>query len=216
MINTHENPDYDPHKYAFLTEKGHIISVVGAGGKTSWIKTMAAFCAENGMKVLVTTTTHQGMPEDGSLAQNTDEAKALWAQKRYVTLGETYEDPKTGIIKLKAPREEILKTFINLSDITFIEADGSRHKPIKAPACYEPVILKESDIVIGVVGLHAVGHPVSEVGFRLNELTKVLNCGPDHIITEEDLEKVINSPDALRKSVENRLFIPVRNRSLSC
>ncbi len=214
MIPTNVNPDYNPHKYSFLKEKGHIISVVGAGGKTSWIKTMALFCAQSKMKVLVTTTTHQGMPDDGSFVQSIKEADRIWESRRFVTLGKLYEDPKSNVLKLKAPDDDILKEFIKNADITFIESDGSRHKPIKAPACYEPVILKESDIVIGVVGMHALGKTVGEVGFRLNELTKLLRCDLEHVITEEDIDKVINSPDGLKKSVEGRLFIPVKNHAL--
>ena len=50
MLNEKELP--------FLAEKGHIVSLVGGGGKTTLLYAMAAHCARKGWRVLVTTTTH--------------------------------------------------------------------------------------------------------------------------------------------------------------
>jgi probable selenium-dependent hydroxylase accessory protein YqeC len=43
-----------------------------------------------------------------------------------------------------------------------IEADGSRQKPLKAPAEHEPPIPDFSDVVIYVAGLSALGKPLHE------------------------------------------------------
>ena len=50
MLNEKELP--------FLAEKGHIVSLVGGGGKTTLLYAMADHCARKGWQVLVTTTTH--------------------------------------------------------------------------------------------------------------------------------------------------------------
>ena len=47
---------------SFLAEKGHIVSLIGGGGKTTLLYAMAAHCARKGWRVLVTTTTHIRQP----------------------------------------------------------------------------------------------------------------------------------------------------------
>ena len=54
MLNEKELP--------FLTEKEHIVSLVGGGGKTTLLYAMADHCARKGWQVLVTTTTHIRQP----------------------------------------------------------------------------------------------------------------------------------------------------------
>lgn len=44
--------------FPFLTEKGHIVSLVGGGGKTTLMYAMAVHCVRKNWHVLVTTTTH--------------------------------------------------------------------------------------------------------------------------------------------------------------
>ena len=43
-----------------------------------------------------------------------------------------------------------------------IEADGARHKCFKAPKLHEPVLPTDCDLLLGVVGLDALGMKCSE------------------------------------------------------
>ncbi|MGI6485596.1 MAG: selenium cofactor biosynthesis protein YqeC [Tepidanaerobacteraceae bacterium] len=45
-------------------------------------------------------------------------------------------------------------------DFILVEADGSKQKPLKAPAVYEPVIPKRTSIVLGLMGIDAMGKPL--------------------------------------------------------
>ena len=45
-------------QFPFLVEKGHVVSLVGGGGKTTLLYAMASHCAQKGWRVLVSTTTH--------------------------------------------------------------------------------------------------------------------------------------------------------------
>ena len=63
--------------FPFLTEKGHVISLVGGGGKTTLMYAMASCCARKGWKVLVTTTTHIMMPSGGVWAESDATRDAL-------------------------------------------------------------------------------------------------------------------------------------------
>ena len=52
-------------QFPFLAEKGHVVSLVGGGGKTTLLYAMASHCAQKGWRVLVSTTTHILRPENG-------------------------------------------------------------------------------------------------------------------------------------------------------
>lgn len=49
--------------------------------------------------------------------------------------------------------------------MVLLEADGAKRMPCKVPAAHEPVLLPESDIVLTVAGLSALGRPLREVCF---------------------------------------------------
>lgn len=47
-------------------------------------------------------------------------------------------------------------------DLVLCEADGARRLPLKAPAEHEPVIPASSSIVVALMGLDAIGRPLTE------------------------------------------------------
>ena len=49
-------------QFPFLAEKGHVVSLVGGGGKTTLLYAFARHCAAKGWRVLVSTTTHIRQP----------------------------------------------------------------------------------------------------------------------------------------------------------
>ncbi len=48
--------------FPFLREKGHVVSLVGGGGKTTLLYALSACCAAKGWRVLTSTTTHIRKP----------------------------------------------------------------------------------------------------------------------------------------------------------
>ncbi len=48
--------------FPFLSEKGHVVSLVGGGGKTTLLYALSAYCAAKGWQVLTSTTTHIRKP----------------------------------------------------------------------------------------------------------------------------------------------------------
>ena len=90
MLNEKELP--------FLAEKGHIVSLVGGGGKTTLLYAMADHCARKGWRVVVMTTTHIRQsaayyaPDDAALT-------TLWQAGHYAVIGTPAENGKlTDII----------------------------------------------------------------------------------------------------------------------
>jgi len=61
-------------------------------------------------------------------------------------------------------------------DFVLVEADGSRMRPIKAPAAHEPVIPPQTTLVVPVVGVDALDGRLSEVAHRPERVAEIVNC----------------------------------------
>ena len=59
-------------QFPFLAEKGHVLSLVGGGGKTTLLYAFARHCAAKGWRVLVSTTTHIRQPGENYAAGAVD------------------------------------------------------------------------------------------------------------------------------------------------
>ena len=89
-------------QFPFLAEKGHVVSLVGGGGKTTLLYQLSAHCARKGWRVLAATTTHIRQP-DHNMAHTEAECSALWAAGEYAVLG-----TPDGCGKLTAPPPDLL------------------------------------------------------------------------------------------------------------
>ena len=119
-----------------------VIAVTGAGGKSAYIERLADEYAAQGLRVCVTTTTH--------IYNHPDRENVVY---RGADDGE----------KLAWPGEVEFSRLCRKHDVVLVEADGSRHRPLKIPAEYEPVIPNPVDEITVVMGLHALGRPIGEV-----------------------------------------------------
>ena len=135
-----------------------VISVVGAGGKTSLVFAWARELAAAGKSVIITTTTHMFRPE------GTEEEGIR------VIAADDPEDPN----KLTALPDDVLISLRDEADVVLIEADGSRRMPLKWPADHEPVIPDCTDITVCVAGLSGIGKAPSDVIYRADKLPESL------------------------------------------
>lgn len=191
--------------FPFLDEHGHVISLVGGGGKTTLMHALADAYRQRGMKAAVMTTTRMMKP---ACAVRTIEAcRKLWTAEEYAVCG---EDAPQG--KLSAPQEDVIRALLAEADALLIEADGAKRMACKAPAAHEPVILPETDIVIGVVGVEVLGRRVSEACFRPERVCEALGCDMEHRLTAEDLATLLLSQKGLRKGVGERQYYTVINK----
>ena len=110
-------------QFPFLAEKGHVVSLVGGGGKTTLLYAFARHCAAKGWRVLVSTTTHIRQPGENYAA---DEAAlaSLWAAGRYAVAGVPAEQGK-----LTALPPEQLTCWMAQADMVLLEADGAKRMP---------------------------------------------------------------------------------------
>ncbi len=201
--------DADSEKqFPFLAEKGHVVSLVGGGGKTTLLYAIARHCAAKGWRVLVSTTTHILQPGENYAA---DEAAlaSLWAAGRYAVAGVPAEQGKMTALPPAADPDLLDGT----GRYGFLEADGAKRMPCKVPAEHEPVLLPESDAVLAVAGLSALGRPLREVCFRLEQACALLGAAPETLLTPELLARLLASEQGGRKLVGNRRFSVVLNQA---
>lgn len=193
--------------FDFIYEKGHIVSIVGAGGKTTLMYKLAETASKAGMRTLITTTTHIYRPKKYALAENEQELISIWSKGDIAVVGRSASDGK-----LTMTDKSKLNSFMALADIVFIEADGAKGFPCKAPNNNEPVIIDKSDIVIGVAGADALGKPLNKVCFRKEKAAQLLGVEEEHIMTAYDIAYILSSADGTMKNTENRKYYALINK----
>ena len=195
--------------FDFFTDgKKHTICLVGGGGKTTVMYELAAAWAACGRKVLVLTSTHIMCPADGSFAADAAAVHNLWQQWRYAVIG----TPELSTGKLTAPPQSVDEALKLQADVILCEADGSRHHPCKVPAAYEPVLLPDSDIVLAVAGMDALGHSLAQACQRPQPAAALLGCSLDSVIDEQMLAALLLSEQGARKNVGTRTYYIVLNK----
>ena len=152
-----------------MSGKPFVISVVGAGGKTSLIRHLAYEAMERGERVLVTTTTHMFAPQAFG-AYSVRAARERLEREHLAVLGK-----KEGE-KIAFPGENEILEAGERADFILIEADGSRRLPVKVPRAGEPVILPKTDEILCVQGLSALKRPLAQVCCRLDEALAILRA----------------------------------------
>lgn len=162
-----------------------IKAIVGAGGKTSLIHQWAEEYWNQGLCVLVTTATHMYIEEDTLASDDADEIISVLHEKRYVMAGISCGE------KIGPLSKETFEKVCKHADIVLIEADGSKHMPIKYPASYEPVIYDTVDEIVIVCGLHAIGKTVQDTAHRLELVKACLGVENDTIVTASHIQKLV-------------------------
>jgi probable selenium-dependent hydroxylase accessory protein YqeC len=147
-----------------------IISLIGAGGKTSLMFRLAKELINSGKTVLTTTTTKIFMPDPDKspviiIESTVDELvkKSKYYLNRYshFSAGSRY-DPVIGKLNGFSPNIIDQLWEANLFDWIIVEADGARRKPLKASDSHEPVVPGDTTYLILVTGLDAVGKPLDD------------------------------------------------------
>ena len=200
-----------------------VISISGAGGKTSLIFAWARELAESGKRVAVSTTTHMMHPEfagdnyignslifypdyNGGDSEFTDDfAKIdeLFIEERILLLASADKENEK---KITAAPQKILEYARKVSDVVLIEADGSRQMPLKWPAETEPVIPDFTDISVCVAGLSSMGRPLDETMYGAKHMPEAMSRP---LIDEELIAAIVSSPDGGLKGTfgDYRVFL---------
>ncbi len=193
----------------FLPPPISVVSIVGAGGKTTCMYDLARLLIDAGKKVLITTTTKLYHPEFENRKNWQLHLGSFRKPGTYLPNENSRIDIAAKTVDTKEHKligflsEEIDET-VNAwkYDYVLVEADGAKQKPIKAPAGHEPVIPRVTALVIGMVGLDCLGKTLNEVTVHRAEYLSALTGQPiGSVIDKNTVCELITSGLGLFKNV---------------
>ncbi|WP_037029227.1 selenium cofactor biosynthesis protein YqeC [Psychrilyobacter atlanticus] len=185
-------------------KKGDVVSIVGAGGKTTLLNHLSIeYSLDN--SVLMTTTTKIFTPLKYDYLYHDinflDTISYPLKNSLYVVTPK-YKD------KLSSLPMVDLKRLIKYFDYTFVEADGSKMKPLKGWNETEPVICTETTITIGVIDLTHIGKVIDKNFIHRVELfCKLVGKREGDILTLDDYVKIILKKDGIFKNSKGKKVI---------
>lgn len=171
--------------------KNGVISLIGAGGKTSMMLRLAREFSTSGETVLTTTTTRIYPPSDpseclivsDSPVEILNRARKLLKYTPHISAAARQVSPHGKLIGF-APETIDLFRKSNLFRWIIVEADGAAGRPLKAPAPHEPVVPDCTNWAIGIVGLSALGRPLdAHTVFRPELVSKITGLAEGKEIT---------------------------------
>lgn len=192
---------------AFDLPAGAIVAAVGGGGKTSLVYGLGEQAAASGLSAIVTTTTRFTRRAGGSMPAviEAPEGEALAAASQSLRAGEWFvlSAGKGPLARMLGFTPETIDALAGLeAGLIAVEADGSAHRPFKAPAPHEPVIPSRATDVIVCVGLEILGKPIDEEHVHRPEIVaRLARASIGDTVTIEHLLGVLSHDDGGRKGV---------------
>ena len=203
-----------------------VIAIAGGGGKTSLLYRLADELAEPGHgRVLILTTAKMLLPSEGR-------ADGLFIHRDFDVIAERLEATLPYLRRI-AITPDILEAvegwkmesapldwpgrFARLNRVAnvIVEADGARRLPFKAPADYEPPIPLDTNLVIYVVGLDALGQPLDDEHVHRAARVAALTGQPlGSPVTLDTLATVLTHPQGARQMVpEGARLVALLNKA---
>ena len=200
--------DWDSLKNILLLEDRGLISLVGAGGKTTLMFSLAKRMKDCGKTVLTTTTTKIFVPAI-SLSPATvvseapkvllPEIKRLLKLHGHVSAGAGYLKEHD---KIRGFASEMIARLwqSGAADWIIVEADGAAGRPLKAPASHEPVIPAVTSHLVAVAGLSAIGLPLDERHvFRTDRYAALTGLSSGETITSSSVAAALLHSEGIMK-----------------
>lgn len=197
-------------KKIFNLNKNDLISIVGAGGKTSLMFSLAENLRSDN-KVLVTTTTKIFLPR--------------MSQYDFITVGEeeistssdlnekgihVYGKEINSQNKLIGIDKEVCSKLKNYFDYVLVESDGSKEKPLKGWKECEPVVPTGTNKTIGVFDISTIGKIIdNDLVHNVEEFLNITGASVYENMTIDYAAKLILHEKGLFKNScgERILFI---------
>ncbi len=193
---------------AFGIQQGDLISIVGGGGKSSLLFRLERQWAGN---IVVTTTTRifAALIARARAHVTLDLLEQLGEQlainRSCLVIGEAIGEKAQGV-PIEFPGELLARQDV---DVVAVEADGSRMRPVKAPAAHEPVIAPETTVGVIVMGMDALEGRLEEVAHRPKIITTLTNTQLHQPLTPTTLTTLLTHPQGGLKSMPTNARIIV-------
>lgn len=175
-----------------------VLSIIGSGGKTTLLATLAR---ELPGAVILCTTTHM-LPFPGIPllpGDRVEPVREALLRERVVCLGRPDEKGKLTAPALPMSQLQTLAPWV------LVEADGSKHLPLKAHAPYEPVISPESQHTILVAGASGFGRPILQAVHRPERFCTLTEAGLEDLVTPELAARAIARENLARQVLLNQV-----------
>jgi len=217
------SPFFDPCVSGAGTSGTRIIAIVGAGGKTAALFSLAESLVAQGVSVALTTTTQIRDPRyetgrrfdrvliDASLmvagtpipdAFAGSSGPVAFAGEPFASGGITVVAGATIVegAKLQGIHPEKVRLLAGSFGAVLVEADGAKHLPVKAPAGHEPVVPEAASVVLGIIGLDCLGKPMDGRTVHRPELFgELVGCAVGQAIEARHLASLARSERGLFK-----------------
>ncbi len=188
-----------------------MLSLIGAGGKTTTLFCLADELFREGSRVLVTTTTKIFKPTKPHVH------KLYLAQELTALLSKLASIKEPAIVGVGSGLDDAGKlmglppgwfeTLENegVVDWILIEADGAASRPFKVPAGHEPVVPDSCPITVWVMGVKVLGKPLTqEWVHRAEQGAALLRVEPGTPVSEEIILNLVGNPSGCFKGVPPR------------
>ena len=177
-----------------LEQPPGLVAIVGGGGKSSL---MFALGESLPGRVVMTTTTRIFAAQmsraavacslhDGDIEERLD---AL--DSNLLVVGSVKGDRAVGV-PAELPAQWLDRPGVNW---VVAEADGSRMRPVKAPAEHEPVVPDRTHLLVAMAGIDALDAPLREVAHRPERVSAITGLTPEAALTPEALAALLTSPE---------------------
>ena len=203
---------------AFSIRNREVISLAGAGGKTSLLFALGNELSAGEKGVLLTTTTKIWEPVPSPsfalfLSEQISEIKE-WVLKnlgKYPYLIIARKKLDDG--KLQGILPEWSEELLSLAGVSsiIVEADGAAGRSLKAPREGEPVLPEDTTLIVPIVGIDVLGRPLEEqYVFRSQIAARMLNVPMGTSVTEEMIASLLAA--IVKDRPEKARVIPFINK----
>ena len=180
-----------------LGESEHI-ALVGGGGKTTTLWSLARELGGIGPTIVTTTTKSDAPPPTYAFV---DWEHPLPDSSLHPLVAQAFRTSPIIVVgagvrdgRLHAVSPEIADELFFRCGARYVinEADGARMKPFKAPAEHEPVLASTTTLLVVVVGLDALGLPIdAEHLHRPERIVELTGASPGEPLTADHVAKIV-------------------------
>ena len=188
------------------------VALVGGGGKTTLMFSLAEELKRSGKRVITSTTTkvwhrealqYEKVVLVGDDADWKNKIRERLSREGSVFLGRSILD--SGKVEGISPSMADELYYDSNVHYLLVEADGSTGHPLKAPAEHEPVIPSSATMVVAMMGLEAISARLDEAtAFRVEQVRNITGLEPGGILTPGALAKVFLHPAGLFKGTPEK------------
>ncbi|WP_243358826.1 selenium cofactor biosynthesis protein YqeC [Fundidesulfovibrio terrae] len=177
-----------------LREGERVVAFTGGGGKTTLMRALARQLAGWGARVLTTATVDiQPPPRNFLLLEHASGVPFYTHLHAGLSI-----DPATGLLRGVEPGSipELMERF--RADYVLVEADRAEGLPLKAPWAGGAAVPARADLVVGVMGLDALGRAADrETVCGPVAFLRLTGLGPGAPIGQDALEALAGHPEGL-------------------